>query len=178
MLISGDRPVDVTIIKGSNADRIETIRRDGSIVRSTFPKKGPIPHDAVHYIVEQELELHDGFWGMVARGHSPEAIQDIAKAAGHASASRAEIPSANVVQLIQAERLVECFEADCWGTPADNDTFRGVVHAACEHSFIATPELTDARIEVIRARISALMREWTQHETGGCFQFSWPGRPT
>lgn len=169
--------MDVTITKGGDIDHVETIRHDGSIMRSTFPKKGPIPHDAVHYIVEQEIGLNKGFWGMVAQGHSPEAIQDIAKAAGHASASRAEIPEARIVELIQAERLVECFEADCWGAPADGETFRSVAQTACSYSFVATPELSDAMIERIRTRVSALMHDWTQQQEGGKFQFSWPDYP-
>ncbi|MEJ2410561.1 MAG: hypothetical protein P8Y48_14945 [Novosphingobium sp.] len=38
----------------------------------------------------------------------------ITKACGHASASRAQVPDPAIVELPQAERPVECFEADFW----------------------------------------------------------------
>ena len=45
----------VTIFKGQTDDRIEVRRDDGSVAESRFPKKGPVPHDAVHWIVEETL---------------------------------------------------------------------------------------------------------------------------
>src|SRR3954453_22084071 len=106
--------MQITITKGERGDRIDAIRADGSSVTTTFPHKGPIPHDAVHFYVESELGLDRGFWGMVASGKHPEEVQDIAKAGGHASASRGRAPDADIIELIQAERAVECFEADLW----------------------------------------------------------------
>ncbi|WP_305016849.1 isocitrate lyase/phosphoenolpyruvate mutase family protein [Mycobacterium tuberculosis] len=43
-------------------------------METTFPKKGFIPHDAVHVFVERELGLKDAFWGMVKAGRHPEEI--------------------------------------------------------------------------------------------------------
>ena len=80
--------MQIRITKGRTDDHIAIRRDDGSEVATRFPKKGPIPHDAVHLAVERALGLHDGFWGMVARGHHPEGIAERATSAGHASASR------------------------------------------------------------------------------------------
>jgi hypothetical protein len=162
-------PIEVTITKGEKADTIELRRPAGKTARFTFPKKGPIPHDAVHLIVEQELAFKRGFWGMVADGIDPGEIQEIAKAAGHASASRAEVPDPSIIELLQAERLVECFEADLWGAPADGDTFRSVVEAACFASFVPAPNVSDETIFSIRGQIASFAKQWTAAAIGKKF---------
>ena len=103
----------------------------------------PIPHDAVHFFVESELGISDGFWGLVAAGRHPEEVQDIAKAGGHASAGRAEVPDAAIVRMIQAERTVECFEADLWGgSKGDPQTFREAIYAGCAQSLVPPIEIS------------------------------------
>lgn len=161
--------IDLTITKGATSDAIEIRRPSGQAARFDFPKKGPIPHDSVHLFVEQGLGLKRGFWGMVASGTDPAAIQEIAKAAGHASAKRAQIPDSSIVELLQAERIVECFEADFWGAPADGDTFRGVAEAACSQSFVPTPMLSDETISAIRARIAEFAKAWIAAPVGTRF---------
>jgi hypothetical protein len=142
--------------------------------RFDFPKKGPIPHDAVHLIVESALEMTQGFWGMVAGGADPMQIQDLAKAAGHASAKRAMPPEPTIVELIQAERLVECFEAELWSPGADLETFRGVAAAACEASHVPCPDLPDAVIVAIRNRIAAFAYDWRELQMGQDISLRWP----
>jgi hypothetical protein len=161
--------IDVAITKGASADAVEIGRPAGGPARFTFPKKGPIPHDSVHLIVEQALGFKRGFWGMVADGVDPGQIQEIAKAAGHASAKRAQIPDPSIVELIQAERIVECFEADLWGAPTDCDTFRSVADAACSESFVPTPALSDDSILAIRDQIAEFAKQWIAAPVGTRF---------
>lgn len=161
--------IDVAITKGAKSDAIEIRRPLREAVQFTFPKKGPIPHDGVHLIVEQALRIRRGFWGMVAAGVDPAEIQEIAKAAGHASAKRAQTPDSSIVELLQAERIVECFEADFWGAPADCDTFRSVAAAACAQSFVPTPPLDDETIFAIRRQVADFAREWTAAAVGARF---------
>lgn len=161
--------MNVVISKGESRDRIGIVRADGSRAETSFAKKGPFPHDAVHYAVERHLGLAHGFWGMVATGRHPEEISGLAKAAGHASAARAGIPEAHIVELVQAERLVECFEAEMWGGPSDPETFRSVALAACAQSNVPLPDLDAGRVAAIRAELHALARQWE----GGRIDFSW-----
>lgn len=163
-----------SITKGAKADDVEIRRATGPSSRFSFPKKGPIPHDAVHFFVETTLGLTSGFWGMVLEGKQPEAIQELAKAAGHASASRARVPDGSIVQLLQAERLVECFEAELWGGPSDGDTLRGVALAACTASHVPMPELDDERISTIRGKIQEFAARWTAAPQGSRFEFRYP----
>jgi len=155
--------MQITITKGETDDRVEVLRGDGSCVATTFPHKGPLPHDLVHFVVESELGISDGFWGMVAAGRHPEEIAAIAKAAGHASAKRAGIPDAAIVEIVQAERAVECFEADLWdSSQGDPETFRAVLAAACERSFVPAPEVTDAAMQRIRGSLVEFGGQWSK----------------
>ncbi len=150
----------VTIDHTPRECRIAIERSDGSRADTTFPHKGPFPHDAMHFAVERVMGMRHAFWGMVAGGLHPEAIADLAKAAGHASASRAEVPQDHIVELLQAERLVECFEADLWGGAGDPETLRDVFAAACETSKVPCPALSDDAIAAIRADVAVLQEQW------------------
>ena len=162
----------VTIVRGKGQDYITATRRDGTRAVSTFPHKGPFPHDAVHYAVEQAMGLRGAFWGMVAAGTPPEQIAELAKAAGHASASRARQPDAAIIELLQAERLVECFEAEIWQGQGDADTLREIFRVACESSLVPCPQLDDPRIAQIRDHLAVLQQHWLS----GRIEFDWADR--
>lgn len=166
--------MEIVITKGQTDDRIEIRRADGRVAATSFPKKGPVPHDAVHAIVEEELGLQLGFWGMVAAGHDPDHIQDIAKAAGHASAKRATTPEAAIVELIQAERIVEAAEAALWSGGSDIDGMRHLAETGCVASFVPTPDLSDACLTTILERLVALRDHWVAAASGYQLRFSWP----
>ncbi|HOB14641.1 MAG TPA: hypothetical protein PKN09_10380 [Novosphingobium sp.] len=141
----------IEIVKGRDHDRIGVTRDDGSRAETTFPHKGPVPHDAVHWFVERELGLASAFWGTVAGGLHPEAIQEIAKAAGHPSAKRAGLPEAGIIELLKAERIVECFEADLWGGGGAAADLIAIADTACTASHVARPAaLDEVAVERIR----------------------------
>lgn len=161
--------MQVTITNAGAHQRIVMVRGDGTRMETTFPHKGPFPHDAVHFAVEREMGLRNGFWGIVASGSHPEDVNEIAKAAGHASAKRAGIPDEHIVELLQAERIVECFEAEIWSGPGDPETLRGVVAAACAASFVPAPQLDDRAVAAIHAQLAAMGKEWRD----GSLSFNW-----
>lgn len=45
-------------------------RGDGSSELITLETKVYLLHDICHYVVEQRLRYADGFWGMLAKGHT------------------------------------------------------------------------------------------------------------
>ena len=167
--------MQIRITKGRADDHILIRRDDGSEVATRFPKKGPIPHDAVHLAVERVLGLDEAFWGMVGAGHHPEAIADMAKAAGHASASRGRVPDAGFVQAIQAERAVEAFEADHWsGGTGDPEGIRFMTHSGCEQSHVPPLPMDDAAVEAIRADIADFATRWAALPEGETIEVTWP----
>ena len=165
--------MQITFTKGQTEDWITAIRGDGSRAETRFPKKGPVPHDAVHLLVERGFALENGFWGMVAAGHHPEELGALAKAAGHASASRAELPGAEIVQLIQAERLVECFEADLWSGGGDEATLRDVARTACGYSFVPMPELAEGALAQVRVALAEFAQDWIAAPVGHVAVLGW-----
>lgn len=158
--------MQIIITKGEKQDRIEARRGDGSSAAFTFPHKGPVPHDMVHYFVERALGEDRGFWGMVAGGAEPEEIGAMAKAAGHASAKRAEVPDESFVPIIQVERLVEAFEADQWGGGSDNDAVRAMAASGCQQSLVPPVAIDDGQVDAVRGAIADFQSRWLAAPVG------------
>ena len=166
--------MEIFITKGRDADAIVAVRADGSRVETRFPHKGPVPHDAVHLFVERGFGLLDGFWGQVERGHHPEEIGAMAKAGGHASASRADMPDASIVEMVQAERLVECFEADLWAGGGSDQDLLSVAAVGCAASKVPMPNLDHAAVGRIRDEIAQFAAQWRIAPVGFVATFDWP----
>ena len=167
--------MQITFTKGQREDWIAIVRDDGSRAETRFPHKGPVPHDAVHLFVEAGLGLEHGFWGMIGSGVHPEELLEIAKVAGHASAKRAGIPDANIVDLLQAERLVEVFEADLWsGSHGDEARLLELGQTACSYSHVPLPELTDGAVDAIQMAIADFAVSWAAAPIGHTAEFCWP----
>ena len=164
----------IELTKGSTADRMDIRRSDGSHVTTSFPHKGPVPHDVVHFFVESAMGIVKGFWGMVAEGHHPEEIGAIAKAAGHASATRCSTPDPSFVPAIQAERIVECFEADLWGGRCDPQTFIAMVDAGCKQSLVPTPVIEPDKLDLICGQIAAFREKWVALPIDSRCTLDWP----
>jgi len=165
----------IEVTKGRTDDGIRIVRADGSVAETRFPKKGPFPHDLVHAVVEQALDLQCGFWGMIAGGRHPEDIQALADQLGHSSAKKAHAPDPSIIELIQAERLVECFEAEIWGGPASLDNLQSVADAGIAQSLVPRVGLSAAAVEGIRARLAALQAEWNSLPERGTLAVDWAG---
>jgi hypothetical protein len=169
--------LEITITKGAAGDSIHLRRRDGTAATTVFPHKGPVPHDAVHFFVESELGMRAGFWGLVVGGLHPEEVGAMTKAAGHASAARPRPPEPSIVMAIQAERLVECFEADLWGGGCDPQTFQNTLAVACEQSLVPVPEIDAQTIARIRLQLDHFRRCWLALPLGQSCGLQWPEGP-
>lgn len=163
----------ISVTKGERADRIAIERADGSTAHEVVPHKGPVAHDLVHYAVEQGLGFESGFWGLVAAGHDPAAITELAKAGGHASAKRAERPDPAFIQAIQVERIVESFEAELWSAGNDNDGLRAMSAAGCDQSLVPCPPLGDAELDRVRTTLRALADRWAGLGVGETLTLDW-----
>jgi len=164
----------ITITKGASADRVALERADGSRADFGFVRKGPYPHDAYHFFVERELGMAAGFWGLVAGGMAPDEVQALALAGGHASAKRAQVPDVGLVQLIQAERLVECFEAASWGGGADDASILDMADPGWALGHVPPPEGVAERLGAIRASLDPFLAAWAALPEGGTLTLEWP----
>lgn len=163
----------IIVTKGERGDRIEARRADGSAVGFDLPKKGPVPHDVTHLLVERQFGIERGFWGMVAGGADPAEIGAMAKAAGHASAKRASPPDPSFVPIIQTERLVEAFEADMWSGGGDADSIRAMAASGCEQSHVPPLAVDDAGIDAVRAAMTQFGKRWADLGVGETEELRW-----
>ena len=163
----------ITITKGQRDDHIAIVRADDTTAQTRFPHKGPVPHDAVHYFTERGLDLPGAFWGLTAQGRHPEEIAALAKAQGHASAARAQVPGADIVQLLQAERLVECFEAQLWAQAAPDSAFLDVARVACESSHVPLPPVTFDQCRAVMGEIFDFAKSWMAAPVGHVATLEW-----
>lgn len=164
----------ITITKGASADSIALERADRSGAAFAFPKKGPWPHDAYHFFVERELGMTAGFWGLVASGMVPDDVQALALAGGHASAKRAGVPDAGIVELLQAERLVECFEAASWSGGADDAAIMAMAEPGWAASHVPPPAGVADKLGAIRTGLDAFLEQWRGLPEGGALCLEWP----
>ncbi len=163
----------IVVTKDSDGYELLALRADQAEESSTFPNKGWFPHDLVHFVVEQEFGFRSAFWGRVGAGTTILDVASLAKAGGHASAVRADEPDDDIVELVQAERIVECFEAELWADSADNEAFRAILDAACRQSKVATPDLGDESIDVVRRRLYELGDVWRELNVGESLTLVW-----
>lgn len=165
----------IVLTKGSTSDNVAIERDDGSCADFDFPKKGPVPHDAFHFFVERELGMAHGFWGLVASGMDPEAVGAMAAEAGHASAKRARVPDDHIVELLQAERLVECFEAESWSGGSDDEGIMAMAEPGWAASYVSPIDGVRERLGAVRHGIANFAEEWRVLPEKGSLTLVWEG---
>jgi len=163
--------IEIALRKDTEYVAIE--RRDGSRTSFSIPRKGPIPHDAYHLVVESVFGIADGFWGRVARGEDPQQIQKAAAMGGHASSKRAMRPDTSLIAIIQAERLVECFEAETWSGQFDDDGLRAMATAGWEASFVPPIDLQGRKLDEVRKELNRIAEVWASMREGEVISLEW-----
>ena len=84
------------------------------------------------------------------------------------------MPDAAIVELLQAERLVECFEADQWsGSSGAVEDLIAMAEVACSSSHVPLPAMDAAKVAAIRAEIVAFAQDWMTAPVGHVARFEW-----
>ncbi|WP_422055515.1 hypothetical protein [Sphingomonas sp.] len=127
---------------GGKEDRLDVLR-DGSVAETlACPKQRIIPHDMVHFAVEDVLD-RCGFLTRVAHG----------EAADFRMEANAESDG--------VERLVEVFQGDGWsGGTTPPDAMLDLYHVTCDARSCPPLPVDGATIIAIRARIADLTAQW------------------
>jgi hypothetical protein len=140
-------------------DWMECIRDDGTSTCCPIPKQGILPHDFVHYVVEDTLDLRQGFWGIIAIGAGFPNSQP------PWDASKFDLP--NLTQGLQAESLVECFQAEMWNGFQPSPNFQDILEITCQQRGISTPQaLSSAALQQVRSRLKEFSRQWQMLAVG------------
>lgn len=166
----------IAMSRTGRTEQVRVERADGSVASFAIPAKGTVSHDLFHFCVESALGLGRGFWGLVAAGADPEGLGEQAKAAGHASAKRAGVPEAWLVELLQAERLVECFEAESWSGASDDEELLTMARAGWESSHVPPLECSAGQLASVRELLAEHGQRWLALADGEEMAIEWPER--
>lgn len=144
----------------SGPHRAVVARPGAEAVQFALYDYGPVlPHDLVHYVVEDELGLQFGFWGLLAAGAKLQSVQTYgARDPRRIPPQDDPLVSAHIDDLLAAEGLVAAFSAFPGTTPE--------------------PELDTGQIEQIRTRITKLNEQWQATGPGEVLRLRWPSDTT
>jgi hypothetical protein len=152
------RTVEITIVKAEAGPHRAVVARPGAeAVQFAVYDYGPtLPHDLVHYVVEDELGLEFGFWGLVSAGANLQSVQAYgARDPRRIPPQTDPLVTAHIDELLAAEGVVATFS----GLPGTHPE----------------PELEPAVIERIRARMTELNQRWQATVPGEALRLRWPG---
>ena len=135
----------VVFTKGSGkVDTMEVVRSDGSTEHVQCPKQGIIPHDMVHYAVEQTLQAR-GFLHRVKEGES----------ANFRMTQESESDS--------IERFVEALQGDAWsgGGSSEQDILE-IYGITCSARECPALPLSHQDVAAAREAIRKLSAQWKE----------------
>jgi hypothetical protein len=133
-------------LKSGKYDRLRVIR-DGRAEHVPCPKIGGIPHDMVHFAVENVMSRR-GFMRRVAEG---EALA---------------LRMAGDIASDQMERLVEVMQADRLSGHPPAAELIDMYHVTCEARGVAPYRIAENDIALLRAEIARLEELWARTEPG------------
>ena len=136
----------------AEADTLTCVRPDGSTTTALLTRQGILPHEAVHFVVEDALGWHDAFFGHIARGESFEKIT----VRLHGRSAR----WSKITQARQSEALVECLEKDQWGGTSDPAEFAQKLVGACRQRAVEPPDITAEELERVRVALREFGAAW------------------
>jgi hypothetical protein len=160
-------PLDIEVVKGETRRYRSILRRaDGVEVEldgGAYNRLGrrELPHDVAHLIVEDELGLERGVWGVLAAGGLFRgASVRSGRQKPHAARRGREVVAEAREQLNQAEMLVRVV---CDGVLDPGERWR-------------SEALTEAAVARARKRLVAAADAWATLTPGGSLRFEWRRR--
>ena len=134
-------------IASGKYDRLR-IEREGGVEEIACPKIGGIPHDMVHFAVENAMKAK-GFMRRVAGG----------EALGFRMAAE--------IESDQMERLVEVMQADANSGYPDPDDLIDMYRVTCDARGVRPYDVRESDIARIRAEMKRLEHLWAETPAGG-----------
>jgi hypothetical protein len=134
-------------LKTGKYDRLR-VMRDGKVEEIPCPKIGGIPHDMVHFAVENVMAA-EGFLRRVAHGEA------------------AAFRMAANMKSDQMERLVEVMQADAISGYPGAAEMIDMYRVTCDARGIAAYPVTESDIAALRTEMARLDALWRKTEPGG-----------
>lgn len=147
---------------GAAADTLTCVRPDGTSTTAAMTRQGVLPHEAIHFVVENSLRWHDAFFGVVARGST------LAEATAKLHGARIEW--AKLTQGLQTEALVECLQAEQWAGASDPAAFAEKLVTTCRRHGVAPPEITADEVDGLRLALREFGAAWRPLASGAALE--------
>lgn len=145
-----------------SAHVLEVTRADGVTEAVECETRSYLLHDLLHYAVESEAGLSQGFWGRLAAGKTLAQMND--RVAGAADMAG---------EMGAIEQIVGALHGLTKGRSAQ-DVVSGV-RRFNESIGVSTPTwLTDALIEAVQERMRRLQGRWQATPRGGRMELAFP----
>ncbi|ONH54706.1 hypothetical protein CcI49_30645 [Frankia sp. CcI49] len=173
--MTGALTVSFTRRRG-RADQVHVTRGDTTTTGWEFPSYGDaLPHDLVHLVVEEGLDLTDGFWGLIDQGAYVVMVGDQAVLTRD-GVPLAQRPDTGFAGLRRAEEAVAIL-----GPQPHLEQSGEIILAWVDPGSFATPDLpgtarrlgfqlpqsaTSDRVDTIHTRLRDLARRWRDGEDG------------
>ena len=155
------------------ADGVD-IELDGGSYNKVGGAAGEVPHDIAHLVVEEELGLERGVWGVLAAGGLFRGASVLAgRQRPHAARRGREILEASVEQLNQAEVLTR---AVC-DLSLTETTDLAALRAATGPRWWSATATEDALVRAF-SRLGEAGERWAQLRPGQALRCTWGRRRT
>jgi hypothetical protein len=181
--------LEVTFVRRRGArDRVYVIRSDGTSSGWDFPSYGDaLPHDLCHLVVENELALVEGLWGLIDQGVDVTVVKNQATLMRNGKALVDE-PGVDLTGLVQAEEAVAVLAgpavavdlASCLAvarpgsrrpSPKDSDDIAAAL------GFHLPANATLVACAAIRQRLDELADRWRNLEDGTGIKLGFSRQP-
>jgi hypothetical protein len=176
--------LDVSFVRRRGSrDRVYVTRDDGSSTAWEFASYGDgLPHDLCHLVVEDELGLSEGFWGLIDQGVDVRVVDNQAtlmrdatplidhvgvdfSGLAEAEAAVAVLAGPGVDVASSGELAVAWFAAQRATTPALGDVARAL-------GFELPASVTPDAIATIATRLQQLAEQWRRLPDGEALKLS------
>jgi hypothetical protein len=137
---------------GATADTVTCVQPSGSSTAAAMARNGLLPHEAMHFVIEDFFGWHDAFFGHIARGERIEQVSD--------RLHRRNPQWSKMTQALHCEALIECLEAEQWGGATDPVEFAQKLVAACRKRGIVPPDITAEELERVRVALREFGAAW------------------
>jgi hypothetical protein len=156
-------------------DHIYVTREDGTLCDWAFPTYGDqLPHDLCHLIIEEMLEIRNGFWGLVEQGMEVRLINDKGTLMkdGRPLSDHLDFDFSDLVRAEEAVALLAPtgmeFEQVGALAVARRTTAEGVSNSdvASTLGFALPPVCSTPVVTAIRERLRELREQWRRLDDG------------
>ncbi len=141
---------------------LEVIRKDGSRARIELETKSLWLHDFLHFAIESEARLQDGFWGSLAAGKTMAQMNDFSP----------DTPKAYSGTMAEIEQTVGMLTAAAKGRAAQ-DMYEGYRMMREAQGETPAAWITPGFIERVQERIRRLVGHWNGTPFGDTMELEW-----